>query len=116
MTTGDKESKEIVVFVVALVNVLVHVAGVSPLALLGSLGELLGTVQLAGPAFTNWQGAAAEAADGYSDVEKADLNKAIEALELPVDSVEKVAEAVLKAGVSLADLVALVRGAKAPVA
>ncbi len=113
MSTGDKESKEIIVFVVALLNVVVDSIGKSPLALLASIGKFLSVAQLASPAFQNWQGAVEEAVDGYSDAEKADLAKAVEVLELPSDAVEKVVEGVLKAGVSLADLVALIRNAKA---
>lgn len=113
MTTGDKESKEILVFVVALANLLADAAGKNPLALIGSLGSFLKVLQLASPAFSGWQAAAAEAGDGFSDAEKADLGAVIESLKLPNESVEKVVESVLKAGVALADIVAHLRGVKA---
>jgi hypothetical protein len=116
MSQGSKESKEIVRLVVALVNVLADLGGTGVSSYIEKVAALVKVVPLVGPAVNNASGALAEGVDGYSAAEKAELYAEIEALELPSEVVEKVAEAVLKAGVALTDLVAIVQDAKQVVA
>jgi hypothetical protein len=113
MSTGVKESNEIAALVVGLVNVLADIGTGGISAYVEKIGSLLRVAQLAGPAIGDASKALQEAIDGYSAEEKAVLFRTIEALELPSESVEKVAEGVLKVGVALTDLVELVRGIKA---
>lgn len=109
MTTGVKESREVVAFVVALVNVLASLVGLSPLALLGRVGELIKVLGLAGPAVNGWRDALSEGIDGYSDAEKAVLYAEVQKLELPNEAVEQTAEKVIKAGIALLDVLAWVK-------
>jgi hypothetical protein len=108
MSTGVKESREVFVFVIALVNVLVSLAGLSPLALLGHVGDLIRVLVLAGPAVKDWRVALAEGLDGYSDDEKKVLYAEVERLELPVETIEQTAEKIIKAGIALLDVLAWV--------
>lgn len=113
MSSGVKESREVFAFVIALVNVLVALAGVAPLALLGHVGKLVSLLALAGPAVKDWRIALQEGIDGYSDDEKKVLYAEVEKLDLPADAIEQTAERVIKAGVSLLDVLAYVIPQKA---
>lgn len=113
MSTGVKESREVFVFVIALVNVLVSLVGLSPIALLGHVGDFIRVLTLGGPAVKDWRLALAEGIDGYSDDEKKVLFTEVERLDLPADSIEQTAEKIIKAGIALLDVLAWVIPQKA---
>ena len=110
MTAGVKETKEILVFVVALANFVVANAGKTPLALVLQIGELVGLLQLVPSAIGGAHKALAEAVDGFSMEEKEALFAEIEQLKSSSSTVEQVMESALKAAVALTDLIGVMRG------
>lgn len=104
MTSGVKETREVFVFVIALVNVLAALIGMNPWAIVTRIGELASVLGAGRDAYDGWRIALAEGSDGYSDAEKQLLYAEIVKLDLPNDTVEVTAEKVLKAGVALLDV------------
>lgn len=112
MTSGVKETKEIVQFVVALANFVANNAGKNPLGLVLAIGDLVGVLQLVPAAIGGAHLALAEVIDGLSIEEKEELYAEIERFKGPSATVEQVLEGALKAAVALSDLVGVLRGEK----
>jgi hypothetical protein len=110
MAAGVKETKEIVKFVVALGNFIAVNAGKSPIALALQVPAILNLLQLIPAAIGGAQKAVAEAADGFTPEEKAQLYAEVDLLKWPNATIESVVEAGLKAALGLGDLIAAIRG------
>ena len=113
MAQGVKETKEIVVFVVALANFLVENAGKSPIALLPKIGEVVGLLQMMPTAVAGADKALEEIVDGFTQPEKEEIFVEIVKVKASTAPVEQVIESGLKAAVALTDLIAVLRGKKA---
>ena len=113
MSAGVQETKEIVVFAVALANFLAENAGKTPIALLPKIGEVVSLLQLMPRAIAGADKALAEIVDGFSQGEKKEIFVEIVKVKCSSAPVEQVIESGLKAAVALTDLIAVLRGKSA---